>query len=70
MMFKMKLRNTDDYRVSLVSGFVDNSFGANIEVMRKSRAPRNDRMAVQLVPAPQDATELYSEMCEMWKCAQ
>uniref|UniRef100_A0A8L8K461 Major sperm protein n=1 Tax=Heligmosomoides polygyrus TaxID=6339 RepID=A0A8L8K461_HELPZ len=57
MMFKVKLSNTDDYRVSPVFGFVDASSNANIEVIRKSGAPRNDRMVVQLVPAPQDATD-------------
>ncbi|VDP50566.1 unnamed protein product [Heligmosomoides polygyrus] len=40
MMFKVKLSNTDDYRVSPVFGFVT-----------------RDRMVVQLVPAPQDATD-------------
>ncbi|VDP07714.1 unnamed protein product [Heligmosomoides polygyrus] len=57
MMFKVKLSNADDYRVSPVFGFVDASSNANIEVIRKSGAPRNDRMVVQLVPAPQDATD-------------
>ncbi|VDP20263.1 unnamed protein product [Heligmosomoides polygyrus] len=57
MMFKVKLSNTDDYRVSPVFGFVDASSNANIEVIRRSGAPRNDRMVVQLVPAPQDATD-------------
>ncbi|VDP62494.1 unnamed protein product [Heligmosomoides polygyrus] len=57
MMFKVKLSNTDDYRVSPVFGFVDASSNANIEVIRKSGAPGNDRTAVQLASAPQDAID-------------
>lgn len=36
MVFKMKLSNTEEYRISPAFGFVDASSNAKIEVIRKN----------------------------------
>ncbi|VDO23799.1 unnamed protein product [Heligmosomoides polygyrus] len=56
MIFKVKLSNTDDYRVSPVFGFVDASSNANIEDATDARAafgqvqnvPNEDMFTVNL----------------------
>ncbi|VDL87134.1 unnamed protein product [Nippostrongylus brasiliensis] len=57
IMFKMKISNVDDYRVTPVYGFIDPSGSTKVDVIRKNGIPKNDQLVVQFAPAPDDATD-------------
>lgn len=54
MMFKVKISNTDDYRVHPVYGFVDASGTTDLHIFRRSAPAKTDKMVIQFAPAPSD----------------
>ncbi|VDO70354.1 unnamed protein product [Heligmosomoides polygyrus] len=74
MMFKVKLSNTHDYRVSLIFGFVDALSNANIEVIRRAERRGmtvwccNSSQRLKTPPTPELHLEM-GKMCPVRTCS-
>ncbi|PIO74139.1 MSP domain protein [Teladorsagia circumcincta] len=65
LIFKIRCSNNNAYRVSPVFGFIDASGNTNIEVIRLSGAPKEDKLVVQYAVAPADATDAQTAFAQL-----
>ncbi|KAF1660296.1 UNVERIFIED_CONTAM: Sperm-specific class P protein 19, partial [Eudyptes robustus] len=55
--FKVRSSNNNDYRLKPVFGFIEPSSSAKFDITRKPGPPKEDKMVIQFVEAPADATD-------------